>query len=611
MNPRHLVVENVKDDNVVRETPPAVSLGSRGRWSRLLGRIAAFWPETVVLVIALLLWVPRFLGPIDLRWDAGVYYLLGTSLVTGDGYRIGSEPGSPQDIQYPPLLPAIVALHQLASGTTDVAIVAPRLRLTYALLFLVYALAAVTLAKRHLPPGLAAAAAIIAVLSPYIVTMSDKLFAELPFAVISVLFALVAGERSGGLPGRMRETFSFLLGALGFLLRTVGVALLAAWVLEAMMRRRWKVVFVRGTLALVPVLAWQVYIGHVRAGAEYSHPAYEYQRASYHYNNVSYVENMLLRDPFRPELGKVNPSALVWRVIANFSNVPGAVATVVSSKDKDCEGTIKDIQGVLFKRSIHPMFFARLLYLPLAAFTFVGLLVFYLRREWLMIFIPLVTMALVCTTPWPEQFARYLAPLVPFLAIATVLGFFEVTMRFFGHGFKKLAFLAAVTSASLLLFAISVQVKTVLWSFSEAARQRVTFVRGGIDRESRWFSWERTWQSWEKAIAWIDSHGLNNAIIATTEPHFYYLQTGRPAVMPPMEADPVQERRLLASVPISYVIIDELEFTDIARRYVLPAVDSDEGGWHLVYLIDGTKVYARTTPPLGSPSDAGSGAKRL
>ena len=389
--------------------------------------------------------MPRLLGPIDLRWDAGVYYLLGTSLVTGDGYRIGSEPGSPQDIQYPPLLPAIVALHQLASGTTDVAIVAPRLRLTYALLFLVYALGAVTLAKRHLPPGLAAAAAIIAVLSPYIVTMSDKLFAELPFAVISVLFALVAGERSGGLPGRMRETFSFLLGAGRLSLANCRGGTSCRLGARSNYATAVEVVFVRGTLALLPVLAWQVYIGHVRAGAEYSHPADEYQRASYHYNNVSYVENMLLRDPFRPELGKVNPSALVWRVIANFSNVPGAVATVVSSKDKDCEGTIKDIQGVLFKRSIHPMFFARLLYLPLAAFTFVGLLVFYLRREWLMIFIPLVTMALVCTTPWPEQFARYLAPLVPFLAIATVLGFFEVTMRFFGHGFKKLAFLAAVT----------------------------------------------------------------------------------------------------------------------------------------------------------------------
>ena len=85
-----------------------------------------------MVALALLLWAPRFSGPIDLRWDAGVYYLLGTSLAKGEGYRIASEPGSPEALQYPPLLPALVALHQWALGTTDPAIVAPWLRRTYA-----------------------------------------------------------------------------------------------------------------------------------------------------------------------------------------------------------------------------------------------------------------------------------------------------------------------------------------------------------------------------------------------------------------------------------------------------------------------------------------------
>ena len=58
----------------------------------LIGR---WWGESVVVAIALLLWLPRLSGPIDLRWDGGVYYLLGTSLAQGHGYRIASEPGSP------------------------------------------------------------------------------------------------------------------------------------------------------------------------------------------------------------------------------------------------------------------------------------------------------------------------------------------------------------------------------------------------------------------------------------------------------------------------------------------------------------------------------------
>ena len=51
-----------------------------------------FWSEALIIIIAVSLWLPRFSGPIDLRYDASVYYLLGTSLAAGHGYRIESEP---------------------------------------------------------------------------------------------------------------------------------------------------------------------------------------------------------------------------------------------------------------------------------------------------------------------------------------------------------------------------------------------------------------------------------------------------------------------------------------------------------------------------------------
>ena len=75
-----------------------------------------YWTSALVIGLAILLWLPRLSGPIDLRWDAGVYYLLGSSLATGHGYRILSEPGSPEAVQYPPLLPGIVALYARAFG---------------------------------------------------------------------------------------------------------------------------------------------------------------------------------------------------------------------------------------------------------------------------------------------------------------------------------------------------------------------------------------------------------------------------------------------------------------------------------------------------------------
>ena len=118
-------------------------------WLAIVAKtVTRHWGEAVVVAIALLVWIPRFSGPIDLRYDGGVYYLLGTSLAQGHGYRISSEPGSPLALQYPPLLPAFIALHQLVLGTTNSAIVAPWLRISYAAMFIGFAVASLVLARR-------------------------------------------------------------------------------------------------------------------------------------------------------------------------------------------------------------------------------------------------------------------------------------------------------------------------------------------------------------------------------------------------------------------------------------------------------------------------------
>ena len=42
-----------------------------------------------------------------------------TALAEGHGYRLLNEPGEIDAVQYPPLLPMIVAAHQLILGTND------------------------------------------------------------------------------------------------------------------------------------------------------------------------------------------------------------------------------------------------------------------------------------------------------------------------------------------------------------------------------------------------------------------------------------------------------------------------------------------------------------
>src|SRR5689334_7157379 len=110
------------------------------------------WITGVLLLVTLVLSWPRLEGPIDLRYDAGVYYLTGTALGAGHGYRILSEPGDIQAVQYPPLLPAIVAVVQRSLATNDPAVAGHALRLLYLLLSATFTVAAYAVGRHFLPP---------------------------------------------------------------------------------------------------------------------------------------------------------------------------------------------------------------------------------------------------------------------------------------------------------------------------------------------------------------------------------------------------------------------------------------------------------------------------
>jgi len=593
----------VKDDSCTNEAVLNEQATICGDKTRIGKWITRCWADAVVVAIALLLWAARLSGPIDLRWDAGVYYVLGTSLATGQGYRILSEPGSPEVLQYPPLLPAVVALYQRVLGSADPAVVAPWLRISYAAIFLVYALAVLALARRYLRPWLAVAATALCLFNTWTVFFSDLLFAELPFALVSVAFVLVAADGPLAVRTWVREATSFGLAAVAFLLRTAGIALLAAWVLEAIARRRWRLAFVRALLALLPVVSWQAHVARVQGSHEYSHPAYEYQRAAYQYYNVSYAENVLLIDPFRPELGPLDVRALATRLEKNLPSLVMAVGEAVSTRSGFWSRLLFESQRNIMERPLVSNNMSNNIVLVpifgLAAIVLAGVAILVRRRAWLIVFIVIGSIGLVWVAApwsWSAQFTRYLTPLRPFLVICAALPLSEIDSSLCVRQRRWLTILARISIAGVLLLGFTAELYTsyqVIRS-RNASKEALVIPQSG-SAGYRLFFHDRSWQAWEEAASWIGAHARPEAIVATTAPHFLYLRIGRRAVLPPMESDPMRARRLLEAVPVSYVVIDELKFLDISRRYALPAVKGDPEAWHLVYSIKGIQIYQRAS----------------
>jgi hypothetical protein len=539
-----------------RDRAPAVPGERAGRHVLLLA------------AIGLGLWLPRLQGPIDLRWDGGVYYILGTSLAEGKGYRLLNEPGEIAAVQYPPLLPALVALHQKLLGMNDPVAVGRALRLFYCALSLVYTLAVYAMARRFVPPSWALAAAALTAMYVYTYFLADLLFAEVPYALVTTLF--VIADRT---PTRRGALAAALLAPAAFLLRTIGIALLGAWIVDALFARRWRRAAFRCATAAVPVLLWHHYVAGVTGGPEYRHPAYPYQRAPYQYYNVTYASNLGLLDPFRPEEGPASSRDLANRVLSNAANMivrPGEAVSVLQSF---WERGIKWLDGRLGGVGL-PLWPSAIPCTILSALIGAGLVLLARRGERFLPVYVLATLALVCVTPWPTQFPRYLTPLTPFLGLCLSLSLCEARRRWPDRGRLLGGAVLAVVFASE---AVS------LGRHYALGRNPAVWRSAGRPTVARLFLYNERWRSFDESLDWLVTRARKDDVVATSAAHFVYLRTGLKAVMPPMEADVERAQQLLDSVPVTWVIVDPIDTPDTAPRYAEPVAKARPDLWEMAY----------------------------
>ena len=132
----------------------------------------------------------------------------------------------------------------------------------------------------------------------------------------------------------------------------------------------------------------------------------------------------------------------------------------------------------------------------------------------------------------------------------------------------------AISGILLAMFAVE-SYSTIRYFRHRASSDGIVFLPGNNGNGFRLFGHDRGWQAWDECANWLHKQARSDAIVATSAPHLLYLYTGLHAVFPPMEADPARERRLLETVPISYLITDSFEFMDASRRYALPAIEDD------------------------------------
>jgi len=193
-------------------------------------------------------------------------------------------------------------------------------------------------------------------------------------------------------------------------------------------------------------------------------------------------------------------------------------------------------------------------------------------------------LGLMVVVPWPSQFGRYLMPLAPLTAIGLTLVFANATRL--ASRLVQAAIGAAVgivlTAQILVLGAVFTDRHEPVATTPHTTPQRLFFYRP-------------SWQLHDEALAWLAAHAGRDDVVATATPQRLYLASGLRTVFPPFEPDPDAAERLLAAVPVTWVVIDGLDFLDVSPRYAEPAMAAHPERWRLVYegLPEGSRVYQR------------------
>jgi hypothetical protein len=530
--------------------------------------------------LAVASWLPRLRGPIDLRWDGGAYYVLGTALAQGRGYRLLSEPGEIEAVQYPPLLPALVAVHQWALGTSDPMVVGQWLRLFFFVMFTAYVLTSYALLARLLPHGYAFAGVVVCLLHPFGMFLSDLLSAELPFALLAVLFALFSGK-----PGsRGHPVLAGVCATLAYLVRTAGAALLVAWVGDSLLRREFKRAAVRGAIALLPVLGWHAYVAEVQSSVSYRTPAYPYQRADYLFYNVSYAANLSLRDPFRPELGRASVLDLGRRFAVNVTRLPESLGEAVSAERFDWQNVLGRVPGAheaAWGRGGHLL--TTLVLVALGSLVFSGIAIQLATPDRLIPLYVLAYMGAVCLTPWPLQWKRYWWPLAPFLVLALLHGL--LFLRGWAPASGPARLVGRVLVPTVVGVVIVVESFTVAHAYRTIRGDAVLHDQRGEAAEFSRFFYRRPDRELDEALEWLRGRARAGDVVATAMPHWAHLITGLKTVMPPFESDPQRAQALLDAVPVRYVVMDstDVDVAHLMRRVTGAVLRAEPSRWKQVY----------------------------
>jgi hypothetical protein len=339
------------------------------------------------------------------------------------------------------------------------------------------------------------------------------------------------------------------------------------------LQKRFRRAFVRLTLSLLPIVAWQSYIHWVESSRDYKVPAYEYQRADYLFYNVSYAKNIfILKDSFTPELGRATLKDIASRFVENLKRTPISIGEAITVEKKCWFMPLSHRFPKAAELVRNGLLFT------LGCIILAGVCLQLTRRQWLVPFYVLLSAFAICLTPWPIQLVRYFTPLCPFFALSFFIAVQCLRQLSAQTRFVKVR----ITSLSLVSSIGGLILTHQLWVFYRFSRyvDRVVYdVSDGRQARLNVFGYFPAERATNGGLDWLMRERVPAGVVATSTPQWAFLRTGLKAVMPPFEVDTDRAQKLLDSVPVTYLVYEE----GFTRKYISGVIQKHPDLWREVY----------------------------
>ena len=486
-----------------------------------------------VLVLGLLcaaLLLNRHLVPAG---DNATYMVLGQSLATGRGYRMISDPRSPQMSLYPPGYPLLLAVLLAVTGTTRdlLAAVVPMKVLSVVLYMGALVLMYDILRRRN--GTLATMATLLVAVNPHILHFGTEVGTEIPYLFLS-LGCVWLFERYRRQPSTQALLWVAALLGLTFYVRSITLVMAAAFVLFLCVRGRLRhgvlLLVIVGALvapwfvrtSLLPMTGTSVGLGRGYLALYFSSDPYGTMKASLSDWLTRLYQNL------RIYALEIWPDVLFPHALSagRFGGRAGQLALTAIISALVLAGFVLEARRKQASEWYVALFFA----------SCVGYL-------------------------WAQS--RLIVPIIPFAAYYLFVGMDSALRKVLGSSRKRARdYVLTGACAVLLASLLRVDVRSI-------ERNRHT----GWDHSlAAYYADDLEWSNYLRAMNWIAQDSPQLTVVMCRKADLVYLVTGNQALEYPYSTEGIELAQLARDNHVAYVIEDAFTWTRTTPQYLRPAL---------------------------------------